>query len=75
MLLPTAVLCLCACAVPVSVVDASSALAHTTANSVIAGPTADPPLTAAEYATRLTRGVVATWAEFGETIEAYTKQW
>ena len=74
MLLTTAALSLCACAVPVSVVDASSALAHATSNSVISR-TADAPLTAAEYASSLTRGVVATWAEFDMTIEAYNKQW
>lgn len=80
MLLTAAALYLCAAPYARFSIDVPSELAHTTSNRAIKTDVAmsliaDPPMTAAEYASSLARGVVATWAEFGKTIEAYNKQW
>jgi hypothetical protein len=82
MLLTTAALYLCAAPCAHLSIDVPSELVHTTSSRAIKtdgamGPSghSDPPMTAAEYASNLARGVVATWAEFGTTIAAYNKQW
>ena len=81
MVLTKAALYLCTASYAHLSIDVSSELAHATSSRVIrtdlgaTGLIADTPMTAAEYASQLSRGVVATWAEFGKTIEAYNKQW
>ena len=74
MLLTAAALYPCTTSYARLTIDVPSELARTTSSKTDAA-IADPPMTAAEYASSLARGVVATWAEFGKTIEAYNKQW